>query len=66
MVPSLEYLARNTLYEASFHTMRAKKKKFFLMSGEKEHLDQCKDLAKSTKLIKTHRIGLNSLLVIIN
>lgn len=66
MVLSLEHLARNAVYETSFHKMRTKKKKFFVMAGEKEHIQQCRDLAKATKTIKTHRLGLNSLLIILN
>jgi hypothetical protein len=66
MVPSLEYIARNAVYENTFHFMRSKKKKCFIISGEKENLDQCKQLAKSMTMVKTHRISLNSILVILN
>lgn len=64
MIPTLEYLARNVVFENNLRDMRSKIKNFYLIWDEPKNLDQLQKVAVKTRLAKTERLGLSILLIV--
>lgn len=66
MVQSLESICRGVVFRNTCDKMRSHRKKTFLISGDVEHISQCKNITKSMTATKSHRLGQNILMVILN